>query len=162
MLRPLLLALCLTVPLFAQNETPATSTYTEVSTYDPSRSASDDIAAAQAEAKRTHKNVLLEFGGEWCSWCHIMDKTYAANPDLLALREQNYVHVKVNVSPENDNRALLKRFGGINTFPFLIVLDAEGKVTKKQRTGDLESGHGYDLKRFRKFLEKYAPKVEVL
>ncbi|HKU69892.1 MAG TPA: thioredoxin family protein [Burkholderiales bacterium] len=160
MLRLIPILVLVVASTFAQEPAPATSagTFAELSVYDPGRSAHDDVLAAQAEAKRTGKRVLLEIGGEWCKWCHIMDRTFAENPDLLALRRQNYVTVKVNVSRENMNKEALKRFGEIPGFPYLIVLDADGKVVRKQNTGDLESGRGYDLDRFRKFLEKYAPK----
>jgi thiol:disulfide interchange protein len=160
MLRLIPILVLFVASTFAQEpaSAPAADTFTEVSAYDPARSVNGDILAAQAEARHTGKRVLLELGGEWCKWCHIMDRTFAENPDLLALRRQNYVTVKVNVSRENMNKEAIKRFGEIPGFPYLIVLDADGKVVRKQNTGDLESGRGYDLDRFRRFLEKYAPK----
>ena len=59
--------------------------------YDPKRDADKDIRAAAAEAKLTGKRVLVEVGGDWCKWCHIMDGFYKQNPALLDLREKNYV-----------------------------------------------------------------------
>jgi hypothetical protein len=97
-----------------------------------------------------------------------LDRTFADNPDLLIIRRRHYVTVKINVSKENENKAALKRFGKIDGYPYLIVLEADGKVVRKQDIGELISGRssggdydfsrGYDLKRFRKFFEKYAPK----
>jgi thiol:disulfide interchange protein len=166
------LLLLLVATTFAQEPVPtppaSADAFTEVSIYDPHRSATDDILTAQAEAKRSGKRVLLELGGDWCKWCHLLDRTLAGNPDLLTLRRRHYVTVKINVSNENLNKAALNRFGKIDGYPYLIVLDADGKIVRKQDIGELISGHGsgrgydlsrgYDLKRFRKFLEKYAPK----
>jgi thiol:disulfide interchange protein len=58
------------------------------------RNSLDDLSAAREEAKRTKRNILIEVGGEWCEWCHIMDEFYARNPKLLELRDQYYVLMK--------------------------------------------------------------------
>ena len=63
--------------------------YTPVAKYDPARSAEQDLRNAVTEAQRTGKRILLEVGGEWCSWCHIMDKFFDQNPNLTKLRDTN-------------------------------------------------------------------------
>src|SRR4051794_2961644 len=68
--------------------------YVPVIKYDPARNADQDIKAGVAEAKRTGKRVLLEVGGQWCIWCHIMDEYFEKHPDLLAFREKNFIMVK--------------------------------------------------------------------
>src|SRR6266480_912742 len=92
------LALLLFSSSLAQTRrTPITqSKYAAVSEYDPKRDAAKDIIDAVKEAQRTNRNVLLEVGGEWCSWCHRMDAFFKANPDLLQLREKNFVTLKIN------------------------------------------------------------------
>src|SRR5687767_7401571 len=84
-----------------QDMTQRVAKYEPVHEYDPQRDAASDIERAVAEARRAKKNVLLEVGGKWCVWCRIMDAYFAANPDVLKLREDNFVTVKVNFSPEN-------------------------------------------------------------
>lgn len=126
--------------------------------YDPLRDAAKDIANALADAKRTNRNVLIDVGGEWCSWCHIMDQYFDDHPDLAALRDKNFVFVRVNYSPENENTAVLSRLGSIEGYPHFFVLDANGKVLVNQRTDVLESGRSYDLARFTQFLNAWAPK----
>jgi thiol:disulfide interchange protein len=136
----------------AQNEA-----YIPVDRYDPARDAQKDINAAVAEARRTGKRVLLDVGGEWCSWCHTMDRFFAEHPDLLALREQNYVLVKINYSEENRNEKLLGQYPRIPGYPHLFVLDQNGKLLHSQNTGALEEGKSYNLQRFLAFLRKWAP-----
>lgn len=131
--------------------------YVPVHEYDPQRDATADIEAALAEARRAKKNVLLEVGGKWCVWCRIMDSYFAANPDVLKLREDNYVMVKVNFSPENENKEALSKYGEIPAYPHLFVLDAGGKLLHSQNTGELESGKSYDKEKFVGFLRKWAP-----
>ena len=131
--------------------------YVPVTKFDPSRNGEKDIAAAVAEAQRTGRNVLLEVGGEWCSWCHILDKYFVDNPKLTELRDRNYVTVKINFSQENLNEALLSKYPTISGYPHLLVLDSSGKLLKSQETSALEEGKSYNLGRFTDFLNKWAP-----
>src|SRR4030095_8565837 len=84
--------------------------YSPVNKYDPSRDAVRDIKAAIAEAQRTGKHVLLEVGGEWCSWCHTLDRYFDANPKLTSLRDRSYITIKINWSPENYNEKALSQY----------------------------------------------------
>jgi thiol:disulfide interchange protein len=127
------------------------------STFDPARDAAKDVASATAMAKAEGKRVVVDVGGEWCVWCHILDRFIDANADVRALRDANYVWVKVNWSKENKNAALLSQWPAINGYPHLFVLDASGKLLHSQDTDVLESGRDYDKARFSDFLRKWAP-----
>jgi len=132
--------------------------YTPVAKYDPSRSAEQDLRNAVTEAQRTGKRILLEVGGEWCSWCHIMDKFFDQNPNLTKLRDTNYVTVKINFSKENENGKFLGQYPKIPGYPHLFVLESNGKLLHSQFTGDLEQGQSYNLQKFTKFLEAWVTK----
>lgn len=126
-------------------------------TFDPARDAERDVATAVAMAKAQNKRVLVDVGGQWCSWCHIMDRFFAANAEVASLRDAGYIWVKVNWSPENRNRTLLSRWPRIAGYPHLFVLDADGRLLHSQDTSLLESGTGYDKARFIAFLRAWAP-----
>jgi thiol:disulfide interchange protein len=134
------------------------SKYVPVTGYDPKRDAEKDIREAVEEARRTGKNVLLQVGGDWCVWCHIMDKFYETHPELLALRKQNYVLVKINFSQENENRKALARYPKIPGFPHIFILNQEGELLRSKDTGELESGKSYDLDKFLSFLKEFSPR----
>lgn len=136
--------------------------YAPVHKYDPKRDAARDVREAVAEAARTGKRVLLEVGGEWCVWCHIMDEFFEKNRALLDLREKNFVMVKVNFSEENENAAVLSRYPQIQGYPHIFVLDRDGKLLHSQDTAELEEGKGYSLARFTAFLQKWAPEKKVM
>jgi thioredoxin-related protein len=136
--------------------TRAQSPYTPITKYDPKRDAAQDIRDAAAEAKRTNRRVLLEVGGEWCSWCHHMDDFFAAHADLTALRDKNFVTVKINFSEENQNKEVLAQYSAIAGYPHLFVLDAEGKLVHSQDTSVLEDSKSYNLERFTNFLTYWA------
>lgn len=124
--------------------------------FEPARDAAKDIAAAAAAAKAQGKRVLVDVGGEWCSWCHILDRFFEANADVRALRDANYVWVKVNWSKENKNEALLSRWPAIQGYPHFFVLDGDGKLVHSQSTGVLEEGKGYDKAKVVSFLRQFG------
>ena len=125
--------------------------------FDPARDAQRDVDTAVKMAKLANKRVLVDVGGEWCVWCHILDRFIAGNADIAALRDANYVWVKVNWSPQNRNAALLSRWPKITGYPHLFVLDGEGTLLHSQNTGDLEAGESYDKAKFARFLRTWAP-----
>jgi thiol:disulfide interchange protein len=131
--------------------------YIPVHTYDPARNAEQDINAAVAEAGRTGKRILLEVGGAWCIWCHIMDDYFEKNPSLLSLREKNFIMVKINFSEENKNEQVLSRYPAVSSYPFIFVLDRGGKLLHAQDTGKLEEGKSYNLAKFMAFLKEWSP-----
>jgi thiol:disulfide interchange protein len=135
----------------------AQGSYVPVRAYDPSRNAERDVAEAQAEAKRTGKNVLVEVGGKWCVWCRNLEKFFDQHADIAALRDKGFVTIAVNFSPENKNAALLGRYPKIPGYPHLFVLNAEGKLLHSQNTSELEEGRGYNAKKVEAFLLKWAP-----
>jgi thiol:disulfide interchange protein len=141
-----------------QTGTGSTTTYAPPHNYDPAHDPEKDLAAAGAEAKNSNRYIFAVVGGEWCSWCHIMDDFFREHANLAALRDKNYVLMKINMSQENPNRAFLARYPKISGYPHIFILDADGKLIQSQATSTLEDGRSYNLKRFEKFLEKFGPK----
>lgn len=127
-----------------------------VADYDPSRDPVKDVQAAIPMAQSAHKRIMLEVGGEWCVWCHIMDAFYDAHPDLLKLRDDHYILVKVNMSQENENKAFLGQYPEIPGYPHVFILDSDGKLVQSQNTSELEEGESYNLGKFTAFLQKWA------
>jgi len=125
--------------------------------YDPHADPNVPLKAALFQAGRERKNVLMDVGGEWCSWCHRMDKFLTENAALLALLQKNYIVVKVNFSEEHKNEKFLSQYPKVAGYPHLFVLSSAGKLIVSKNTGELEEGKGYNLARFREFLEQYAP-----
>ena len=130
--------------------------YVPVDKYDPLRDADRDIKEAVAEAKRTNRRVLLEVGGLWCVWCRHMDAFFENQPNVLALREEFFVTLKINYDEEHKNVAVLSRYPKISGFPHIFVLDGDGKLLHSQDTGELEEGKGYNTDKFAEFLKVWA------
>jgi thioredoxin-related protein len=142
------------VPLIAAVE------YQPVKEYDPGRDAVKDIRNAVAEAARTHRRVLLDVGGNWCSWCRTLDKFFADHADLTALINKNFVLVRVHYGPDNDNEEALGKYPHAEGYPHIYVLDDKGGLVRSQSTDIFEKEHGYDAEKWKAFLEKWAPPVQ--
>jgi thiol-disulfide isomerase/thioredoxin len=83
-----------------------------------------DVAAALIQAAREKKRVLLDFGGNWCGDCQVLEIYFhdAANRDLL---EANYVLVPVNIGRYDTNLDLAARYG--------VPLEKGGAGTRRTR-----------------------------
>jgi thiol:disulfide interchange protein len=160
----LCLILFLAAPLISQTQGTGTQTAkpaAKPAIFDPTRDAAKDIQQAIAEAARTGKNVLIDVGGNWCSWCHEMERYFETHPELRAIRDNNFVTVKVNWSPENKNEAVLSKYPKIPGYPHLFVLDKNGTLLHSQDTARLEDGkRSYDLEKFTAFLKEWSPQAK--
>ncbi len=128
-----------------------------VSQYDPRRDPDQDLLLASAAAKQSHRNIFIIVGGEWCGWCHAMDRFFRDHPDLTALRERNYVLLKVSMSQENPNQRFLKRYPPIHGYPHIFILDPNANLLKSQPSNQLEEEASYNVDRFTKLLNQFAP-----
>jgi len=148
-LAPFVLFTFLSLGLFAQK--PAI--------YHPEADAKADIAKAVENAKKNGKHVLLQLGGNWCSWCILFDKLVNSNDTLRTYRDNNYEMLHVNFSPENKNEAVFaslgypQRFG----FPVFVILDGDGKRLHTQNSAYLEKGKGHDPEKVLEFFQNWAP-----
>jgi thioredoxin-related protein len=137
--------------------------------YDPKADARAQIEAAGAKARRDHSRVLVMFGFEGCSWCHKLHALFEQNPEIRKLLRDEYVKVLVDIQAPNANEVLKVCKEGLAReelqkgvgFPFLAVLDGDGKVVTAQRTEPLEEGKGHDPARVKEFLTRWvAPRAD--
>ena len=125
---------------------------------DPAQ-AKADLAAALKKAAATHKRVLVDFGGNWCGDCQVLD-IYFHNPENRPILEANYVLVHVNVGRYDANLDLAKRYGiplekGV---PALVVLSDTGKVLYSQKSGEFEAMRRMQASSVTNFLVQWKPR----
>ena len=138
----------------------ASSSYAAEALYPEVTRARADIEGAMHEAAKTHKRVIVDFGGNWCPDCKVLDINLR-KPENKALLEKNFVVVHVNVGDKGitDNFDVAERYGiplkkGV---PALAVLDADGKVLYAQKNGEFESMRKMDPSSVTDFLDKWKP-----
>jgi len=156
----LLFLLVLLQPVISQasadNKTDLLSTLPVYSTtYDPKRDAFKDGAAAVELATRTNRRILIELGGDWCTWCHRMDDFFDSNPDLKLKLHQTFVMLKVNVNSENDNAEFLKSFPKALGYPHMYVSEHNGSVLWSKDTADFVTNGQYSRDAFEAFFKRW-------
>lgn len=123
--------------------------------YDPARDPFADFDSATGLAAKSGKKVLVEVGGNWCSWCHIMEDFLDRNPPVHKALHDTFVLLKVNISDENRNEEFLSQLPEIRGVPHFVVVNSEGKVLGVQNTTHLEQGDSYSSKAFMGFIDRW-------
>jgi thioredoxin-related protein len=100
---------------------------------------------------------LLNVGGNWCKWCHYLDRFWEQNKDVTDFLHEKFIYVKINYSKENENKGFLSKFPKIPGYPHFFVLKTDGTLLWSQNTGEVESGQGHDHDKVLAFLKKWAP-----
>ena len=142
-------------PVSAQS-VPAAPAFTAQHIYSETANPSAEIAAALAQAKREHKRVIVDFGGDWCGDCQVLD-IYLHQAPNDALLAGHFVLVHVWIGHMDANLDVAKRYGvpigkGV---PALAVLGADGKVLYAQKTGEFEDMRHMEPGSVTEFLEKW-------
>jgi thioredoxin 1 len=126
--------------------------------YPDSAQAKADLAAAFKTAAATHKRILLDFGGNWCGDCVVLDY-YFHNEANRPILDANYVLVHVNIGHMDENVDIAKRYGiplekGV---PALAVLTETGKVLYSQQNGQFEAMRRIEPSAVTQFLVQWKP-----
>ncbi len=124
---------------------------------DPSQ-AKHDLAAALRTAAQTHKRILLDFGGNWCGDCQVLD-IYFHNAQNLPILEANFVLVHVNIGHMDENHGHRRPVPvplekGV---PALAVLSDKGKLLYSQRSGEFEAMRRMEASSVTSFLVQWKP-----
>ena len=124
---------------------------------DPSQ-AKADVAAALKTAAATHKRVIIDFGGNWCGDCQVLD-IYFHNPENRPILESNYVLVHVNIGHMDENVDIAEHYGvPLNKgVPALAVLSDTGKVLYSQKSGEFEDMRRMQPNSVTSFLVQWKP-----
>ena len=118
-----------------------------------------EIAEALADAKRTHRRVLLIFGGNWCYDCHVLDAAFHS-AEIAPTLNENYVLVHVNIGEYDKNLDLAQKYEiplkkGV---PAAAVLKGDGTLVVSQKNQEFEKARSMTTDAVLTFLEKWKPK----
>lgn len=97
--------------------------------YPAPEQAQADLSAALKGAAAQHRRVIVDFGGNWCTDCHVLD-TYMHDSTNQPLIDANFLVVHINVGRVDQNLDIAERYGiplkkGV---PAIAVLSSRGKL----------------------------------
>jgi thioredoxin-related protein len=122
--------------------------------YDEKANAKELIEKAIVAAKRENRRVLIQWGGNWCSWCLLLHERFRSDKDLAKTLRYEYDVVFI----DSKNKDSMEKYGtdlkeGV---PYLTILDGDGKVVTNQSTVPFETKtdgkNGHDPKKLLEFL----------
>jgi thiol-disulfide isomerase/thioredoxin len=103
--------------------------------YDENANADDAVEAAFARARKSHKRVLIDLGGNWCGDCVVLANIMQL-PEVKAFVASHFEVAVVDVGRETKNLQIPARFG-VNLaggVPTVLIVEPDGKTL-------VDSGH---------------------
>jgi thioredoxin 1 len=142
------------IAVFALAFAPAHSSEPDI--YPAIGQAKIDLSAALGASATSHKRVILDFGGNWCTDCHVLDR-YFHDPVNRPILDANFILVHVNVGRMDENLDIAERYQipmrrGV---PALAVLGEHGELLYSQRTGEFEAMRGMQSSAVTEFLLRW-------
>ncbi|GAB5410605.1 MAG: hypothetical protein BalsKO_29700 [Balneolaceae bacterium] len=100
------------------------------------------LAAAQEEAKKSDKLILVDVYEVGCKYCRAMEREVYPDSTVRTVMDAGYIPAKVDGNSEelitfNGEQLMAREWAqsqGVFVFPGTLILDAEGNQLK-QRTG---------------------------
>ena len=117
-----------------------------------------DLAAALKTAATTHRRVLLNFGGNWCPDCQVLD-IYLHDARNKPILDANFVLVPINIGYEDANLDIAAKYGILikKGVPALAVLSEHGALLYSQRDHQFSAMRNMQSSAVTEFLVKWRP-----
>lgn len=123
--------------------------------YDESGNGEQLIKAALEKAAKENKRVLIQWGGNWCGWCHLLHDLFQSDKAIADRLAESYVVVLIDT---NSNKALIEKYDAkLQGVPFLTFLNPDNSVAGHHDTGSLEVGNKHDPAKVLAVLKQFAP-----
>jgi len=126
--------------------------------YPADADAQKEIAESIASAAKSHKRVLLIFGGNWCYDCHVLDEAFHT-PEIAPMLNHNFIVAHIDIGEYNKNLDLAKKYEvplerGV---PAAAVLDSDGRLLFSQKNQEFEKARSLAPEDILAFLNKWKP-----
>jgi thiol-disulfide isomerase/thioredoxin len=114
------------LPIIDLKDLPVVTTHP----YDEDANADAVVAAAFDRARKTHKRVLLDLGGNWCPDCIVLANLMRM-PAMKSFLDSHYEIAAVDVGRFDKNLQIPARFGyteRLKGVPTVLVATPDGKL----------------------------------
>ncbi len=139
------------------------------SIYDEKADAKQQIAEALRKARRENRRVLIQWGANWCGWCHLLHTKFKQDRAIARELMYEYDVVLVDIGKWDKHMDLAESYGADlkgTGVPYLTILGADGQVLANQETSSLEGPDaegkpGHDSTKIMALLTKHqAPHLQ--
>ncbi|MGB6553026.1 MAG: thioredoxin domain-containing protein [Candidatus Binataceae bacterium] len=88
--------------------------------------------ASFALARKLNRPVMIDIGAVWCHWCHVMDNTTYADPEVARILNAQFVPIKVDSDerPDVDSyyQAAASNLTGAGGWPLVCFVTPDGAL----------------------------------
>lgn len=131
--------------------------------YDPKADPFEQYHAAIAQAEEQNKYLLIIAGGDWCHWCHVLDRFVARDAEVDTRLHDTFVVMKVYVGFDNRNDAFFSQLPAAKGAPHFWIVSPEKEILASQSTVEFEAGKGgYDKQAFLQFIDTWITHSAVI
>ena len=126
--------------------------------YDEHANADAAVAAAFERAKKSHKRVLIDLGGNWCVDCIVL-ANFVRLPEMQKFMDAHYEIVPVDVGRFDRNPQIAARFGitgRLKGVPALLIATPDGKLVNSDDVFATSDAHTMTPQSLAAYLAKYA------
>ncbi len=129
----------------------------EMRPYDESANAEADLAAAFARARKSHKRVLIDMGGNWCADCVILANLMQL-PQMKPFLAAHFETVVIDVGRMKKNLQIPARYGVTldGGVPAILVVTPQGKPLNGASLSALEDARHMTPQRLADWLAQWA------
>jgi len=126
--------------------------------YDEHANADAAVAAAFDRAKKSHKRVLIDLGGNWCVDCVVL-ANFLKLPEMQRFMAAHYEIVAVDVGRFDRNQQIPARFGitgRLKGVPTLLIATQDGKLVNGNEVFATSDASTMTPQALAAYLAKYA------
>jgi thiol:disulfide interchange protein len=126
--------------------------------YDEHANADAAVAAAFDRAKKSHKRVLIDLGGNWCVDCVVL-ANFVEQPAVKKFVAAHYEWVAVDVGRFDRNLQIPARFGltkRLTGVPTIIIATPDGKQLNQNDVFAVSDARSMTPQAVADYLAKYA------
>lgn len=129
--------------------------------YDPKADPFVQYHDAIAQAQAQNKLVLIIAGGDWCRWCHVLNKFVSHDAEVAAALDDTFVVMKVYVGDENYNEFFFSQLPEARGAPHFWIIGQNRNVLSSLSTGSFElNKNSYDRREFLDFIGRWKQQLK--
>jgi thiol:disulfide interchange protein len=126
--------------------------------YDEHADANKAVAAAFDRARKSHKRVMIDLGGNWCVDCVVLANFFKL-PEMQRFVTAHYEIVSVDVGRFDRNLQIPARFGftaPLKGVPMLLIATPDGRLVNGDNVFATADAHTMTPQALADYLARYA------